>query len=808
MAKISDPAYLTIVWNLRHRNTDGGVSQIFFWFAASQRAFRLRLEQYAPYPKYALDSALEQKFLVTAKRAADSADGDCFCCSFWDHDNQYTNVHVVLAMAMNKGRNANGLRYDCVLVGGVISIFAPNMFKKALETRSLQRLSGADKKKLRRKVKEKFPRASDADIDVILPPKVEITVTKLQNRVVVYGVEGDLPMIFDIDGRGSGLHPTVYALWKVPNLLPYFTLKGGEVSRFIIGGADLMFPGIIIPPEGLPSFAAGETWAVKVPGNPAPIAVGVTTMNSTEAVKASLRGKALKITNHYHDTLWQAYILLHIILESVEGRYVPNAGFYDDVVFADPTFSSSEGDVSVDQDDEVADKEAVDATVATDIPSDLEATATEHGIASSNTTDQLATEVDNLKLAEPSSNDEPNVEGQTSMSAEDVDKLLDRCLLQALHTTVKDKDLPMLGSSLWSHHVLPCRPPGITLDIKKSSYKKLSKWLLSKCFNALIDVKEDKHKNEVILTSVNRQHAEYTSFKPEKRVAEKKDEAAIPATNENKSPLLEIVEIYKPSSHVAPIFASVGADAAGFYTAQEASAVVFRYVEKEGLVKPTDKSLVILDPILCDALYKGATKKGSTYPTEIHKKDLGSTFLNRMQAHHQVIRGSESAIKKGVVKAIQILTERQQGNKKVTKVSGFETFLMDAESLASELQKKFACSTSVAELPGTAKKGHEVLIQGGVIDHLAKHLVEQYGIPKRLHVPALESFVLWLWMCIFVLYFKAEHNKRRFVSKSLRLVWLLRFEPSLFVTMALSRSIMFYASFWVETWKPGLLVCL
>jgi translation initiation factor 2D len=34
-----------------------------------------------------------------------------------------------------------------------------------------------------------------------------------------------------------------------------------------------MFPGISIPAEGLPSFLVGEPWAVKVPGNPAPIAV-------------------------------------------------------------------------------------------------------------------------------------------------------------------------------------------------------------------------------------------------------------------------------------------------------------------------------------------------------------------------------------------------------------------------------------------------------------------------------------------------------------------------------------------------------
>ncbi|KAG5523698.1 hypothetical protein RHGRI_030622 [Rhododendron griersonianum] len=57
---------------------------------------------------------------------------------------------------------------------------------------------------------------------------------------------------------------TVYALWRVPELLPAFMLNGGEVSRFIIGGADVMCPGVYIPVEGLPTFSAGEPWAVKV----------------------------------------------------------------------------------------------------------------------------------------------------------------------------------------------------------------------------------------------------------------------------------------------------------------------------------------------------------------------------------------------------------------------------------------------------------------------------------------------------------------------------------------------------------------
>lgn len=41
---------------------------------------------------------------------------------------------------------------------------------------------------------------------------------------------------------------------------------------------------------------------------------------------------------------------------------------------------------------------------------------------------------------------------------------------------------------------------------------------------------------------------------------------------------LEVVEIYKPSTHVNPIFISVGADIGHYYTASEAADVVFRCV--------------------------------------------------------------------------------------------------------------------------------------------------------------------------------------------------------------------------------------
>ncbi|KAI4984330.1 hypothetical protein ZWY2020_057649 [Hordeum vulgare] len=532
------------------------------------------------------------------------------------------------------------------------------MFKKNVDAKALQRLSGADKKKLRRTAKQRFPQASDDDLDVILPPKVEITVAKYPNWTLVYGIEGEFPMLFDIDGRGHELFPTV--------------------SHYILGGADLMFPGISVPPEGLPSFQAGQPWSIKVPGNHAPIA-------------------ALRIAHYYKYLLWA----------SADGRYVPNEGFYDDMVIEDPNFASASQHIYSSEDPSEAKQDKAVVDVSECHSEDL--------AINSETIEDLTAGVSALNFLQEKTTEEKE---HQHLSTEEIDYLLDICLLQALHTNVKDKDLPIRGSILLSNHILPCRPLGVTLDIKKSSHKKLSKWLQSKSSSSLISTKEDKHKKEVILVGISRKHPDYTAFKHQKKVQEPVEQHGNIVGEGSSTKQVEVDEISKSSSHVNPIFLAVNADTGKCYSASEVFDVVFRYVEKENLVKQTDKAKVILDATLCDALYKGAVKKGSTYPSEIHKKDLG------------VARGNEALIRKGAIRTVQIMTERRQGNKKMTRVSGLECFLLDADSLASELQKKFACSTATAELPG--KRGqHEVLIQGGVIENLAKHLVDHHGVPKR-----------------------------------------------------------------------------
>ena len=202
------------------------------------------------------------------------------------------------------------------------------MFKKAVDARAQQRLSGADRKKLRRTIKDKLPSASDEELDLILPPKVilvqkvesklnsqmpaeassiiefssgcgaiydgrvlcRLTYKSLSSQTVHYCTQlrensryssivmeedkkyappvrkimhlvicSGMAAVFPQNALSHELESpaalenllkiaisffAVYALWKVPHLYPSFLLKGWEVSKYVVSGADLMLPGV------------------------------------------------------------------------------------------------------------------------------------------------------------------------------------------------------------------------------------------------------------------------------------------------------------------------------------------------------------------------------------------------------------------------------------------------------------------------------------------------------------------------------------------------------------------------------------
>lgn len=137
---------------------------------------------------------------------------------------------------------------------------------------------------------------------------------------------------------------------------------------------------------------------------------------------------------------------------------MPNAGFLEDVVFKDPSllssspaFDSLEGSshASVGQQSNISCEEENESVDVNDAIGELNLASTTQLEPKNDASEQIIKDVGDLKLTDNVSVDEPNVEEQHILSTEDVDAYLDKCLLQALHTTVKDKDLPMPGSTLW-----------------------------------------------------------------------------------------------------------------------------------------------------------------------------------------------------------------------------------------------------------------------------------------------------------------------------------------------------------------------
>lgn len=165
------------------------------------------------------------------------------------------------------------------------------------------------------------------------------------------------------------------------------------------------------------------------------------------------KGKLLEVLQHYGDTLWQGL-----------GRQaVPNDGFQQGFVAPLDLIAAATA--------EVESAAAAGADAAAEGLEQLSMNSSS-GQGNQSQQDQAA-----ATAAAGSSDAAAGGGGSNGGSSADMDDFMERSLLQALLKSIKDTDLPLNSSSLWSQHITPCRPVGSTLDVKKSSHKKMSKFL-------------------------------------------------------------------------------------------------------------------------------------------------------------------------------------------------------------------------------------------------------------------------------------------------------------------------------------------
>ncbi|KAG0223318.1 hypothetical protein B0O80DRAFT_470162 [Mortierella sp. GBAus27b] len=598
------------------------------------------------------------------------------------------------------------------------------MFKKPLASlKSFSPLRSSDKRRLREEILATYPALRDMEPINDTPVATIITPEGLQSAKFTSHIEEPGTLYTDADGTplwfkiGAGRNdsiivPTVYTLWKFPNLVPGLTTWNPVVDK-LRNGADLMIPGVITSGNTeVPNLEEGSLVVIFARGNKYPLGVGTMAISgrAIASSRGSLppRGKAVHMLHVHDDQLWIMGSKLDLPADWSQGLSVPLNDEYQ---------SSDEED---DEDGSGLANELKDVSVEPKgkAPKDEQQPGAE----------------DDDDDGERQSSSQPTE--AVVLSTEEVDRYLQEALLQVLKFKITEevsKDLlPMNASTLYSSYVLPNRARGraAEADIKKSSWKKLAKWLKTVEKQDLIKCKDVR--GDLTLLSINWTHPDLKAFDGHKtmeqdvarqaRVEAQSSQAAAEAK------ALEIVEAYRPNSLSAGLFEVTGRSKDGYYSLHDLKVVLGDYIKEKQLADPRNQRIVRLDDVLQSAL----CKKGEQ-ADRLPRDQIIDRLSENMVLHHFIgHKDQEPRFVKGGAKAIQIVQEVRTRGKTVTRVSGLEYYFIDVDAFGQDMQVRCAGSVSITPLVGASPKLQlrEVMVQGPQLKIVTAALQEK-GVPKK-----------------------------------------------------------------------------
>jgi len=122
------------------------------------------------------------------------------------------------------------------------------MFKKRFKVSIQALVANKDKRNIVNILKQLY---NESEVNKLLSAHSEIRHDKLTSckdsiYTLISDEEGEIPILACHEAKGNilELFPSIYTLFKVPNIVPtVFYLKPG-VESYIQNGADLMWPGI------------------------------------------------------------------------------------------------------------------------------------------------------------------------------------------------------------------------------------------------------------------------------------------------------------------------------------------------------------------------------------------------------------------------------------------------------------------------------------------------------------------------------------------------------------------------------------
>lgn len=550
------------------------------------------------------------------------------------------------------------------------------MFIKPFKPRSNVQLKATEKKKFRAKISSQFSSIVEESLNEIVPAKSSVSLVKIVAhngiQLSVYTVD-KRPMFFEIEDK---MFPTVYTLWIVKDLLPEFTTHP-QVYPKLANGADLMLPGVVRKETTLASwgrFERDQICAVNLTSNKAIIGVGTLARSSEDLYMSAGSGICVKMLHVFGDKLWSMEPTVCLQVPNMEAAVaVPKSNDFPSLADSMMKVKVTEQKASITISPEIVSESNENQTV---IPDDSETVQEEKSTLSPVEQNDF-----NLKMA----------------------------FLTCLKLGKNKFTLPLLTSNFYALHVLPASPDSI--DIKATSYKKVSKFLRTMSEEGFITVKEEMKGVEKI-TDVNLTHPDLLSFRP--RPLPKSNTAA------DDTPLFtaSVSELVAVTEDTLGLFSHFNLGIGKSMEKKQVLLYIKEYLGQRKMKPDPITKVVALDETLsaiCDACEVRDT--ATIHSIVLDKMDVCYEMRNQQQKNA------------GKTQPIQMSLATKSGNKKVTLISNLDQYGIIIGEFAKACKIGAAASTSIVRPPGA--KSDVLQVQGNQVKLIHELLTSTYKIQPR-----------------------------------------------------------------------------
>ncbi|KAH9916268.1 eukaryotic translation initiation factor SUI1 family protein [Epithele typhae] len=549
------------------------------------------------------------------------------------------------------------------------------MFKKPLgELKTTAPLRSTDRRKLRQRVLQAFPSIPPEEGDAL---------------VVYLSPDGD-PLWFTIGKGSEDLIPTVHTLWKRPEMLPFLSTPSAVVPK-LIGGADLMIPGVVQSPTALaPDQLVAVTQYHRGAIGP-PLAVGRMAVSSDtlrSADEQDLRGKAVYVWHTWKDALWEmgpSKKLTPLHLEHL---------------------LRTEDEPSDGSDEAISIRELTPQDV-----SDYLHAALLHTI------------------------------GVTFARAPIMTFPMPATTFWSSYV------LPARPAYALEIHGLS---DASSLDVKHSTHKNAKSFLKAAAKEGLIKVKDVK--GDIVVTGescielhtqlskgsrpgVHPEHQAVLSrhsFRTlgdleakSKRVEELEQKAK--AEEEKRKSEIRIRRLWQPVQNTVPLFVAAKKETSEMYSIADIETIVNEYIATKRLVNPNDQQYINVG--LETAFALAVAKKGENELEFVKRDDVLKRVCANMQAWHEIGGDDRKTVRgKGEIQPIAVAVKARNGRKTCTFITGYEPFGLETDDLADGLRKACASSTSLS--PVERKTWIQIMVQGSQTKAVVQFLSAR-GVPEQ-----------------------------------------------------------------------------